>query len=485
MAAGDGGTRDQQSRVPLFSTCPLCARIDPADLRAAMTVALRRGGWSCEVYVEHRDSRTVRGDDRWAEARTDRDIGAAVRVIGGATAGLSTTNVLTRAGLGEAAEIAAAAAGSDSAGSRHAAQLVERRTAPAQRARDAEEWAEASTAADLVRRAALAARSIDRRVRSVTVTLVEVSQHVVVAGSDGRLVRDARTRTRMTCRVVARADDRVQTGFAGPGIGGGLELFADEPPEAIGRRAAERAIRGLDGVEVPSGATAVVLGPAAGGLFLHEACGHGLEADGLTRGTSIFARTAGHRLARNGVTAVDEPALAGGFGSYAIDDEGEQAERTVLIDAGVQTGALSDRAESARLGMPPSANGRRESYAHAPLCRMSNTFIEPGADSAADILADVAHGVYISTLSGGDVDITTGDFAFTASEAHVIERGSLARPIAGATILGNGAAALAAIDAVGGDLAFTQAMCGKGGQWVPVSYGSPTLRIPGLTVTGG
>jgi len=228
----------------------------------------------------------------------------------------------------------------------------------------------------------------------------------------------------------------------------------------------------------------VVLGPGGGGLLLHEACGHGLEADGLDRDSSIYARTIGQRIASPLVTAVDDPSRPAAFGSYGVDDEGFPASRTVLIESGVQVGAMSDTASAGQVGGATTANGRRASYAEPPLPRMTNTYIEPGTDDPAAVLADVRRGLYVTRLRGGDVNVATGEFAFSAAEAYLIEHGRLTRPLTGVTLLGNGPAALAAVDAVGPDLAFTQALCGKEDQWVPVSYGAPTLRIARLTIAG-
>jgi TldD protein len=193
-------------------------------------------------------------------------------------------------------------------------------------------------------------------------------------------------------------------------MGGGLDLFDEHAPEAVGEAAATRAVRMLQAVESRAGHGVVVLGPAAGGLLLHEACGHGLEADGLSRGTSIYGLTAGSRVAGEIVTVVDEPGLLGGFGSYRADDEGRPAQRTVLIDKGVQSSALTDRVSAIELGVRRTANGRRESYAWAPTCRMSNTYFEPGPAAAASVVGDVDRGIYIERLSGGDVDVATGEF---------------------------------------------------------------------------
>jgi len=294
---------------------------------------------------------------------------------------------------------------------------------------------------------------------------------------------DRRVRTRMTCRVTARRDGKLETGFCGPGAGVGMEFYEHRTPEAIGSEAADRALNALAGGEPPGGVLPVVLGPSGGGLLLHEACGHGLEADGLTRNSSAFSTTPGQRVGSPLVTAVDDPALDLGYGSYGVDDEGTVAGPTTLLDSGLQVGAMTDRSTAALLD-GRSGNGRRESYAHPPLPRMSNTFITPGHDDKDAIIGGVQRGVYVAALKGGDVNIATGEFAFVASEAYLIERGEITRPLAGLSLIGNGPAAMASVEAVGDDLSFTQALCSKEGQWVPVSYGSPTLLVTSLTVTG-
>ncbi|MEJ7708081.1 MAG: TldD/PmbA family protein [Nocardioidaceae bacterium] len=311
-----------------------------------------------------------------------------------------------------------------------------------------------------------------------------MAQDVMIATTDGLLTNDKRVRTRVTCRVTARRDGRLQTGFCGPGAGTGMELYLDWPPETVGATAADRALRGLEGTEPPRGVLPVVLGSSGGGLLLHEACAHGLEGDGLARNSSIYGATAGTLVGSRRVTAIDDPSLDLAYGSYGADDEGALTSPTTLLDSGVQVGALTDVTTANLLGRTSSANGRRESYAHPPVPRMSNTYITSGTDTTEEIIGDIKRGVYVVTLKGGDVDITTGNFAFAASEAYLIEHGSVTRPLASLTLLGNGPATLASIEAVGDDLSFTQALCGKEGQWVPVSYGSPTLLVTGLTVSG-
>ena len=459
---------------------------DGVDAAAVLGAAMRAGARWAELYVEERDAETVRLSGGWvAELRTDRDVGAAVRVIAGDTVGLAYTNRLTTAALIEAASAAAAAV--RAAPAQHGVptvDLTEISVPPAQFARTPPSDVPSADKVYLLRSADSAARAHSGAVRDVTATHVDVDQHILVANTDGRLVRDRRVRARLTCQVTASRNGRTETGFDGPGLGGGLELYEVDPPEEIAVRAAERAVRALDGRDPPSAETTVVLGPGGGGLLLHEACGHGLEADGLDRESSVYARTVGKPVASRLVTAVDDPTRSGGFGSYGIDDEGRLASRTVLIHEGTQVGALTDFSTAGRSGRAPSPNGRRASYADPPLPRMSNTYIEPGADSPADVVADVRRGVYVTRLRGGDVNVATGEFAFSAAEAYLIENGQITVPLSGVTLLGNGPAALSAVDAVGPDLAFTQALCGKDDQWLPVSYGAPTLRISRLTVAG-
>jgi TldD protein len=483
IITGCGPSRRTPEVIPLTDATSI---LDGDSAGIVLAAALRAGAEWAELYVEEREGETVRLDGgQVAELRSDRDVGASVRAIAGDTVGLAYTNRLTTEALVEAAQAASAAA---SAAARDPGEvrvdLTELEVTPVQSARTPPSTVSSAHKVELLRRADSAARSYDGSVRDVTAIHVDVDQRIVVATSDGLLAHDHRVRSRLTCRVTARRDGRTETGFDGPGLGGGLELYDVDTPELIASRAAERSVNALAGSDPPVGAMPVVLGPGGGGLLLHEACGHGLEADGLDRESSIYARTVGKRIASPLVTAVDDPSRPAGFGSYGVDDEGSLSARTVLIDAGVQVGALTDRATAARSGNGITANGRRSSYAKPPLPRMSNTYIEPGLDDTAAVLADVGRGLYVTRLRGGDVNVATGEFAFSAAESYLVEKGKLTRLLTGVTLLGNGPSALAAVDAVGSDLAFTEALCGKDDQWVPVSYGAPTLRIASLTVAG-
>lgn len=462
--------------------------VSAVDAGQVLDAALRCGGHWAELFIERRDNQTVRLDGGLvAEIRSDRDSGAGIRVITAGRSGFAYTNVLGRAALLDAAQAATAAASMTTDALHSQVERVDLRAhkVPAvQRAARSNVDVPAGEIVQLLRRIDVAARARSGHVTNVSATHVAVLQDVLVATSDGLLVTDQRVRTRVTCRVTVRRDGRQGTGFCGPGAGIGLELYTTRSPETIGAEAADRALRGLEGIEPPGGILPVVLGSSGGGLLLHEACGHGLEGDGLSRDSSIFANTRGTPVGSPLVTAVDDPSVDLGYGSFSVDDEGVATSPTTLLDAGVQIGAITDDASAKLLGSVSSGNGRRESYAHPPLPRMSNTYIVPGTSNVEDMLSSVRRGVYVAALIGGDVDISTGQFGFSASEAYLIEHGEIRHPLAGLTLLGNGPGVLASIEGVADDLSLTQAMCGKEGQWVPVSYGSPTLLVNGLTISG-
>lgn len=399
--------------------------------------------------------------------------------------GLSYTNVLTHDALLAAAEAAAAASDSvTTTGSTTTSVNLRARSASAvQRTSHPSFSVAPAEKIELLRQIDDAARAHDGAVKNVAIDHVAVEQQVWVATTDGTMTTDERVRTRVTCRATAVRDGRTGAGFCGPGVGAGMELYELHPPELIGVQAGDRAVVALEGRRSPSGAMPVILGPSGGGLLVHEACGHGLESDGFSRGTSAYSTRFGQQVGSSLITVMDDPTLPLAYGSYGCDDEGRNAGATTLIDRGVLVGTLTDR--DAATTLSGGANGRRESFAHGPLPRMSNTYIVARQSDPSAIIASVDNGVYVATIKGGDVDIITGDFSFTASEAYLIESGEVTVPLAGLTLLGNGATALGSAAAVGNDLAFAQALCGKDGQWVPVSYGSPTLLIEGLAIAGG
>jgi TldD protein len=457
--------------------------LDESDVRAAFDAALATGGDWAEVYADRRDSTTIRIEDHRVEELTSgRDQGAGIRVVRGAQAAYAYTNVLSRASLVEAAKAAAAAVqGGDPVTVVDLTRAVPAVAHPV--ARDPRAVGKAEKVA-FARRAEEAAWSEGPDVRQVLSAYADVVQHVFVANSLGHLSEETRTRTRLSCQVVAARDGLFQTGFEGPGGSVGAELFERHPPEEIGRLAARRAVRLLDSVASPAGEMTVVLNAGGGGVLFHEACGHGLEADAIAKNTTVYARTKNARVGSELFNGVDDGSVPNGWGSFGFDDEGVAAGRTVLFERGVQAGEMSDRISAGKLGTGPTGNGRRQSYAYLPIPRMTNSYVLPGGTDPALIVADVSHGLYAEGLGGGEVNPATGDFVFGVTEAYLIENGELTTRVRGANLIGNGPEALRLVDAVGDDFDVKQGMCGKDGQWVPVSFGTPTLRIARLTVGG-
>jgi TldD protein len=457
--------------------------LDEADVRAVLDAALATGGEWAEVYAERRDSTSISIDDRRIEELTSgRDQGAGVRVVDGPQAAYAYTNVLTRESLLEAARAAAAAL----SGQRQASVVDLTRVQPTAvhpvlRSPSTVSKADKVAAA---RRAEEAAWAVGSGVRQVAASYADVVQRVFLANSHGHLSDETKTRTRLVCQVVAARDGVVQTGFEGPGGSMGAELLDLNPPEDVGRLAAERAVRLLDSIPSPAGEMTVVLNAGGGGVLFHEACGHGLEADAIAKNTTVFAKRKGDRVGSAIFNGIDDATVTNGWGSFGFDDEGTPAQRTVLFEDGVQSGEMSDRISAGKLGTAPSGNARRQSYAHFPIPRMSNSFILPGASDPADILKDVKRGLYAEGLGGGQVNPATGDFVFGITEAYLVENGELTKRVRGANLIGNGPEAISQIDAVGTDFDVKQGMCGKDGQWVPVSFGTPTLRIARLTIGG-
>jgi TldD protein len=331
------------------------------------------------------------------------------------------------------------------------------------------------------------ARALDPRVRQVVATLAAVHEIVLVAASDGTLAADVRPLVRMNVSVIVEQDGRREQGYAGTGGRYSLrEFIAGERPLRLAREAVRQATVNLESVPAPAGPMTVVLGPGWPGVLLHEAVGHGLEGDFNRRGTSAFTGRIGERVASSLCTVVDDGTLPGRRGSLNIDDEGTPTTCTTLIEGGVLKGYLQDKLNARLMGMQPTGNGRRESFAHATLPRMTNTYMLPGPHDPGEIIRSVKKGLYAVNFGGGQVDITSGKFVFSASEAYLIEDGKVTAPVKGATLVGNGPDVLTRVSMVGNDLTLDEGIgsCGKDGQTVPVGVGQPTLRVDALTVGG-
>jgi TldD protein len=459
--------------------------LDEALVQRTLATALRTGGDFAEVFVEDkRSSAAMLDDGRVEELSSGRDRGAGIRVIVGETTGFAHTADLTDAGLRSAAEAAAAAARSGGGGVREVALSRQQAPRPHEVSILPETVAKASKVG-LLRQADGAARAEGGSIRQVRARYGDSRRRILVANSDGLLATDDQVRTLFAVSAVAFGDTGMQTGYESVGRTIGFELFDRYEVEDIARTAARRAITKLAARPAPSGTLPVVIGPGGGGVLFHEACGHGLEKDLVDKGASVFKGRLGQQVASPLVTLVDDGTMAEEWGCYAIDDEGTPARRNVLIQDGVLTDYMWDHLRARKDGRPRSGNGRRQSYQHLPMVRMTNTYLLGGDGDPADIVASTDHGVYVKELGGGQVNTATGDFVFGMTEAYLIEGGEIAEPIREGNLIGNGPKVLQDIDAVGNDFAMGRpGTCGKDGQGVPVGDGVPTLRVKALTIGG-
>lgn len=458
--------------------------IDEAVVAKVLATALSTGGDFAEVFAEDKRSSSGRLDDgRIEELGSGRDRGAGIRVVSGETTGFAHTADLSDAGLVAAAEAAAAAARGGGGGVRTIDLTpVVTRSQPVEV--HPEEVAKA-TKVELLKRANEVARGHGDAIRQVSASYGDSRRRILVANSDGLLAGDDQTRTLFVVGVVASGDTGMQTGRRSIGHTMGFELFDRYQVEDLAREAAEQALTKLQARPAPSGALPVVIGKAGGGVLFHEACGHGLEADHIHKNVSVFAGRVGEQVASPLVTIVDDGTIANEWGTFAIDDEGTPAGRNVLIEDGVLTDYMWDQLAARRDGRALSGNGRRQSYKHLPMVRMTNTVLGNGDTDPADIIADTPNGVYVADLGGGQVNTATGDFVFGMTEAYLIEDGKVTEPLREGNLIGNGPKVLEQIDALGNDFAMgSPGTCGKDGQGVPVGYGVPTLRVASLTVGG-
>ena len=460
--------------------------LDPALLERVLAEALARGGDFADVFAEDvRSSTVVIEDDRVERVQFGHDRGAGVRVVVGEVTGYAYADGWDEASLLGAARAARAVARDGAAPGRTVAFETVAAGTTGEVARPAEETPEAERV-ELARRANRAGRSAGPSVRQVSVRYADMVQWVVIATSDGAFAEDERRVVQLSVGVTAERDGARQVGRRARGGQVGLELFERHPPEEVGREAGETALRMLDARPAPAGPMAVVVGNGWGGVLVHEAVGHGLEADQVHKHSSVYAGRLGETVAAPLVTLVDDATVPGHRGSFRVDDEGVPAQRTPLVVRGVLQGYLTDRRRARLLGLPTSGNGRRQSFQHLPIPRMTNLYIEAGTTDPADIIADTPRGLYVASLGGGQVDPASGQFVFSVTEGYLIEDGRLTAPVRGATLAGDSFSVLARIDALGNDFALDPGLgsCGKLGQWVPVGVGQPTLRVSELLVGG-
>ena len=455
------------------------------DRVAALVGEALAGADDGELFLEYRQSESVALDDRQIKSASfDTTQGFGLRAVAGEAQGYAHGSDLSEAAIGRAADPVRAVRGG------HAGTMS---MGPA--AAGPALYTDDNPLALLAFQAKVAllgaidsyARAREPRLRQVSASLTGSWQAVFIQRADGGHAADIRPLVRLNVSVVIGDGERVETGSHG--IGGRVAydgVIAEDSWRACVDEAIRQAAVNLDSVPAPAGEMIVVLGPGWPGVMLHEAVGHGLEGDFNRKGTSAFCGLIGQRVAAKGVSVVDDGTLANRRGSLSVDDEGTPTGRTVLIEDGILVGYLQDRLNARLMGMRATGNGRRQSYAHAPLPRMTNTFMEAGDHDPAEIVASVKKGLYAVNFGGGQVDITSGKFVFGATEAYLIEDGRIGPAVKGATLIGNGPDAMTKVTMIGNDLALDPGIgtCGKDGQGVPVGVGQPTLRMDGLTVGG-
>jgi len=451
-----------------------------------LSAAMSRGAEFAEVYVERSTTTAVSLDEeKVRSAQVGAVTGVGVRAIRGAQVGYAYSDDLDEAALLRTAQTAALIA----EGNRDPGPVALSRTPLPTYYQVKQPLAaiDVSRKIELVREADAAARAHDRRIKQVMAGYADQTREILVANTLGHLAEDRQDLCRLgvSCVAFGKGGER-RTGFYGGGGRVDFRFFEDFSPAQVGREAARQAVATLGAVPAPAGPQTVVLAPGWSGILLHEAVGHGLEADFIRKGTSLFAGKLGEKVASELVTVIDDGTVAGGRGSLNVDDEGNPGERKVLIEKGVLKGYLYDHLNAKLTGQRSTGSGRRQSFRHAPMPRMTNTYLAPGDQTPEEILGGVRKGLYCRQFGGGQVDISNGNFVFEISEAYLIEQGEITRPVKGAMLIGVGPEALKNVSAVGSDASLDPGLgtCGKDGQSVPVGVGLPTVRIDDVTVGG-
>lgn len=458
--------------------------LGPELLRKTLQAVLRKGGQYADIYVEEKKVSNIWCEDnRLEKIHTGREAGAGIRVIKDGRTAYVYTNDLSENGLLQAAQTASEAIKTTSTAALGPISIqspVGARVKQCRWPRDVS-W---SQKADIIMGANEAARCLGKDVRQVVVSMGDIEKRVLIANHLGEVNENNFSRVRASVQVTAYRDGIMQTGYETCGGVCGWEILERSPLVDIAIRAGSLAIKMLAATPAPAGRMPVIMAAQAGGTMVHEACGHGLEADLVQKGLSVYGDKMGQKVASPLVTVIDDATLDSHYGSYWCDDEGYMGQRTVLIDQGCLVGYMYDLLTAQKAGTSSTGNGRRESYQYKPIPRMSNTIIAPGQDDPEEILGSTQHGLLVIKMGGGQVNTINGDFVFDVQEGYLVENGRVCHPVRGATLTGNGPQALRDVDRVGHDLGFSIGVCGKDGQGVPVSDGQPTIRIKELTVGG-
>jgi TldD protein len=456
------------------------------DLERYLSAALSAGGDYADLYFEYHTTTSISVDESMVKSATQGiSAGCGVRVLSGERTGYAYTDDLAPEKILHAARTAAMIASGPAR--QPIVSLKENKARDLYSIANPPVSADVSEKLDLVMRADKTARAYDPRIKEVRVGYADELRRILVIGSDGSFAEDAQPLSRMSVYCIAKNGQESAKGTSGGGGRVALDFFqTDKTPEHFAIESARQAIIQLDAVPAPAGEMEVVLGPGWPGILLHEAIGHGLEADFNRKGTSAFTGMIGKRVASDQCTVIDNGTVPGRRGSLNVDDEGNPTNETVLIENGILKNYMSDKLSSRLMGIHNTGNGRRESYEHIPMPRMTNTYMLAGQDDPDDIIRSVKRGVFAVNFGGGQVDITNGKFVFSASEAYMIEDGKVTAPLKNCTLIGNGPDVLTRVSMVGNDLKLDEGIgtCGKDGQSVPVGVGIPTLKVDRITVGG-
>jgi len=454
-----------------------------AEIKAILERALAQGGDFADIYFEENFRTSIfNEEDRVEKITSGREVGVGIRVVDKGDTYYAYSNDLEPASLFDLAAEVALCVAKDEKNFALPPFATKRKGETICRIKP--DKVALAEKVKIVERCNAAARAVDERIIQVTISYRDSIKKIIIINSEGEWTEEEVVRTQLMVNVTAREGKEIQTGYESMGGTTGFEIFEKELPEDLGRLAAQRAVNLLLARNAPAGTMPVVMAGEAGGTMIHEACGHGLEADLVQKGISVYQGKKGEAVASPVVTIIDDATLEGKHGSYPFDDEGVPAQKTVLIENGVLKSYLYDRITALKDNVSSTGNGRRESYQHKPIPRMSNTYLAPGEKNPAEIIAGVGKGLLVKKMGGGQVNTTNGDFVFEVAEGYILHKGEVKKMVRGAVLSGNGPQVLQMIEEVGNDLNFDIGTCGKDGQGVPVSDGQPTILIKELVVGG-
>lgn len=452
-------------------------------VKEVLQAALSTGGDFAEIFVEDRHDNVISMiGDKIETSNAGRSYGAGIRIFNGKNSIYGYTNDTSKENLVKVAkEIAASITGVDKA---LGIDLVKSCVNIINPIQVMPNTVTKGQKIDWLKTAVFEAKNYSTDITQVTGSYSDYIQNILIANSEGLYAEDQRVRTRLKASAVASADGEMQTGSHDIGAHMGMELYSEEALKSVGREAARVAVKMARADLCPSGKMPVIIDNGFGGVIFHEACGHGLEATSVAKGTSVYAGKLGEKIASELVTAVDDGTIENGWGSFNINDEGEMPTKNVLLENGVLKSYMIDKIGARRMGMVQTGAGRRQSYRYAPTSRMTNTYIAPGQSSHDEIIKNTAYGLYAKSMGGGSVNPSTGDFNFAVKEGYMIENGEIKQPVRGATLIGTGLEVIKKIDMIGNELAYGQGMCGSSSGSIPTWVGQPMIRVQDMTVGG-